>query len=213
MSGKLAEQLYDEAARTSVSEEVESDDNLVRHWQDELREAHEKAELYREDVGVARAFRADAKHTASAIVELPSRIVSRRSEIGYDLWAKSHLSTFREIPVVSKDKAFASVTKADLESLAPELFRAIPLKSALWADWTVWNFRRNRLHRARALPAEAVQRARGSLEHFERLEVWQAVGMADPWLVGAMTTPTGRERFYMLFDWGLEGTADRDLFR
>ncbi len=49
--------------------------------------------------------------------------------------------------------------------------------------------------------------------HFERVEVWQAVGMADPWLVGVLRTPSGRERFYMLYDWGLEGTLDRDLLR
>ena len=213
MSARLTEQLLEHVARASVSDEVESDDDLIRVWQDELREAVEKIELYRSDAGVAKTFRADAKHTEASLAQLPSRIASRRSEIAYELWSKEHLAAFREIPVTSRDKSFASVTKTDLEALAPELHRAIPLKSALWADWSVWNFRRHRLSRFKALPAEAVHRARGSLQHFERLEVWQAVGMADPWLVGAIQTPTGKERFYLLFDWGLETTLDRELLR
>jgi len=213
VSVQLAEHLIAQAARTSVAEEIESDDNHVRAWQDELQEAREKGDLYRSDPAVARAFRADAKHTEAVLAELPGRISMRRAEIAYDEWTRAHLSAFPEIPVVSKDRSFASIPKGHLEILAPELARAIPKKSALWADWTVWNFKRHRLRRAKALPAEAVQRARGSLEHFERLEVWQAVGMADPWLVGVMRAPSGRDRFYMLYDWGIEATLDRELLR
>lgn len=213
MSARLTEQWLEQAAQRSVSDEVESDDNLVRLWQDELREAAEKMETYRSDREVARAFRADARHTEALLAELPRRIATRRAEIAYELWARENLVTFQEIPVLSKDRSFASIPKVDLARLAPELAREIPKKSALWADWTVWNFRRHRLDRFKALPAEAVQRARGSLMHFERVEVWQAVGMADPWLVGVMRTPTGDERFYLLYDWGLEATLDRELLR
>jgi len=213
VSGRLTEQLLEDAARSSVSDEVESDDDLVRVWQDELRDAKEKIEAYRSDDHLARTFRADARHTEAVLAQLPGRIAARRSEIAYDQWASVNLDGFLEIPVASRDKHFVSIPKGDLERLAPELSKAIPKKSALWADWSVWNFQRHRLHRAKALPAEAVRRARGSLQHFERLEVWQAVGTADPWLVGVMTTPTGRERFYLLFDWGLETTLDRELLR
>lgn len=213
MSARLTEQLAEQAAKASVSDEIESDDNLVRLWQDELREAKEKRDVYESDAGLEKAFRADAKHTESVLAELPQRIATRRAEIGYELWAKENLSAFHEIPVASKDKSFASVAKPALELLAPELSREIPKKSALWADWSVWNFKRHRLNRFKALPAEAVQRARGSLHHFERVEVWQAVGMADPWLVGVMRTPSGQERFHLLYDWGLETTLDRDLLR
>ena len=55
---------------------------------------------------------------------------------------------------------------------------------------------------------EAVHRARGSLAFFERLEVWQAVGIADPWLVGVMRTPAGPECFYLLYNWNLETRSD-----
>lgn len=213
MSANLTEQLLEQAAKASVSDEIESDDNLVRVWQDELRDANEKRQVYASDAEVERAFRADARHTQAVLATLPARIATRRAEIAYERWAKENLSAFQEIPVVSKDKSFASVPKAQLERLAPELATAIPRKSALWADWSVWNFKRHRLNRFKALPAEAVQRARGSLHYFERVEVWQAVGMADPWLVGAMRTPSGRERFYLLYDWGLETTLDRDLLR
>jgi len=213
VSMRLTEQLQDAAARTSVSDEVETDDDLVRVWQDELREAREKVEAYRTDEGLARTFRADARHSEAALEQLPGRIAQRRSEIAYGVWASTNLAAFQEIPVSSRDKRFASVPKPELELLSPGLSREIPKKSALWADWQVWNFKRHRLNRAKALPAEAVQRARGALQHFERLEVWQAVGMADPWLVGVMSTPAGKERFYLLFDWGLETTIDKDLLR
>ena len=56
---------------------------------------------------------------------------------------------------------------------------------------------------------KAVHRARGSLALFERLEVWQAVGMANPWLVGVMCTPAGPEGFYLLDSWSLETRSDR----
>ena len=153
------EQLTETAAQIPVSDEVESDDNLVRLWQDELREAKEKIDLYRSDVEMAR--------------------------------------TFEEY----------------LTLLSPELATAIPKKSALWEDWSVWNFKRHPLRQATALPAEAVRRARNALRHFERLEVWQAVGMADPWLVGVMAAPSEAERYYLLYDWGLETTLDRALAR
>lgn len=192
---------------------MESDDNMVRGWQDAWREAREKNEVYRSEPGLAKTFHADAKDTQAALTELPTRIAMRRAEIAYEEWTRSTLSAFPEIPVVSRDRTFASIPKGQLEVLSPDLARAIPKKSALWADWSVWNFKRHRLHRAKALPAEAVQRARGSLQHFERLEVWQAVGMADPWLVGITRTPSGRDRFYLLFDWGLETTLDRELMR
>jgi hypothetical protein len=207
------EQLTEEAAQVPVSQEVESDDNLVRLWQDELREALEKVEVYHSDEDLARTFEADRRHTEAVLQEVPRRILARRAEIAYDEWAHDHLSGLVEIPVVSKDHAFASVRKEYLTLLAPELSTAIPKKSALWADWSVWNFKRHPLNRAKALPAEAVHRARGALRHFERLEVWQAVGTADPWLVGVMETPAGKERYYLLHDWGLEATLDRELMR
>ena len=207
------EQFLEQAAQVSVSDEVESDDNLVRLWQDELREAREKIEVYRSDVEMARTFEADRKHTETVLQSLPQRIAGRRAEILFDAWTKESLRGFIEIPVVSKDHVFASVRKEYLTLLSPDLAKEIPKKSALWADWSVWNFKRHPLNRAKALPAEAVHRARGSLKHFERLEVWQAVGMADPWLVGVLQAPSGEEHFYLLFDWGLETTLDRDLMR
>lgn len=213
VSLQVTEQLLAQAAQTPVSEEVESDDNLVRLWQDELREARDKLEVYRSDADLARTFEADRRHTEEALQTLPRRIQDRRAEIAYAAWAREHLSGFVEIPVTSKDHLFASVRKEYLTLLSPELAAAIPKKSVLWADWSVWNFKRHPLHRATALPAEAVHRARGALRHFERLEVWQAVGMADPWLVGVMGTPGGAERYYMLFDWGLETTLDRASMR
>lgn len=213
MSAELRPQLLDEAARIPVSDEVESDDNLVRLWQDELREAREKIEIYRSNVSIARTFDADVRHTREALADLPQRIASRRAEIAYERWAQETLAGLTEIPVASKDRAFASVGKEALALLAPELAVAIPKKSRLWTDWSVWNFKRQTLARSKALPAEAIRRARGSIAHFEHLEIWEAVGMADPWLVGAVRMPTGRERFYLLFDWGLEGTRGREALR
>lgn len=207
------EQLIEAAAQTRVSDEVESDDNLVRLWQDELREAQEKIELYRSNAEMARAFEADREHTEVALQVLPQRIATRRAEIAFEAWSRETLQGLTEIPVVSKDRAFASVRKEYLALLAPELATAIPKKSALWDDWSVWNFKRHSLSRAKALPVEAVHRARNMLHHFERLEVWQAVGMADPWLVGVTTAPSGKDHFYMLYDWGLEGTVDSALLR
>ena len=202
------EQLVENAAQTRVSDEVESDDNLVRLWQDELREAQEKIELYRSNAEMADAFEADLEHTEAVLQALPERIHSRRAEIAFETWSRQNLQGLTEIPVVSKDRVFASVRKEYLTLLSPELAVAIPKKSALWEDWSVWNFKRHALNRAKALPAEAVHRARNMIQHFERLEVWQAVGMADPWLVGVMTAPSGKDHFYMLYDWGLESTLD-----
>ena len=207
------EQLTETAAQIPVSDEVESDDNLVRLWQDELREAKEKIDLYRSDVEMARTFEADVAHTETLLESLPSRILTRRAEIAFDAWSSEHLRGLTEIPVISKDRAFASVRKEYLTLLSPELATAIPKKSALWEDWSVWNFKRHPLRQATALPAEAVRRARNALRHFERLEVWQAVGMADPWLVGVMAAPSEAERYYLLYDWGLETTLDRALAR
>ena len=207
------EQLTEAAAQVSVSDEVESDDNLVRMWQDELREAEEKIEVYRSDAALAETFEADVQHTATLLKTLPERIRNRRTEIAFEAWARDRLRGLPEIPVVSKDHAFASVRKEYLALLAPDLARAIPKKSALWADWSVWNFRRHPLHRATALPAEAVHRARNALGHFERLEVWQAVGTADPWLIGVLPGPSQTERYFLLYDWGLETTLDRSLAR
>lgn len=207
------EQLVETAAQTRVSDEVESDDNLVRLWQDELREAQEKIELYRSNAEMARAFEADRQHTETVLQALPQRILSRRAEIAFETWSRENLRDLTEIPVVSKDHTFASVRKEYLTLLSPELATAIPKKSALWEDWSVWNFKRHPLSRAKALPAEAVHRARNLIHQFERLEVWQAVGMADPWLVGMMTAPSGTEHFYMLYDWGLESTLDSAMLR
>ncbi len=207
------EQLREHAAQMPVSAEMETDDNLVRLWQDELREAKEKIELYASDGALAKAFEADVAHTRQILASLPAKILQRRAEIAFEVWAQENLRALPEIPVVSKDHLFASVRKEYLALLAPELAREIPKKSVLWADWSVWNFKRHRLSRFKALPAEAVHRARGALRHFERLEVWQAVGMADPLLVGVMVTPSGRERFYLLYDWGLETALDRELLR
>ncbi len=207
------EQLTETAAQIPVSDEVESDDNLVRLWQDELREAKEKIEVYRSDAELAEAFAADLEHTETVLRSLPDRILTRRAEIAFEAWSRSHLHGLPEIPVVSKDHAFASVRKEYLTLLSPELARAIPKKSALWADWSVWNFKRHALNRATALPAEAVHRARNALKHFERLEVWQAVGMADPWLIGVISDATATERYYLLYDWGLETTLDSAMAR
>ena len=213
MRGRLVEQLIEEAAQVSVSDEMESDDNLVRLWQDELREAEEKIEVYRSDSAIADAFEADVEHTEGLLRSLPHRILGRRAEIAFDQWTREHLGGLTEIPVVSKDHTFASVKKEYLTLLSPELARAIPKRSALWSDWSVWNFKRHPLHRATALPAEAVHQARNSLKHFERLEVWQAVGMADPWLVGVLAGPGDAQRYFLLYDWGIETTLDRTLAR
>lgn len=207
------EQLTEAAAQIPVSDEVESDDNLVRLWQDELREAKEKIEVYASDADLAHAFEADLAHTRTALKSLPDRILSRRAAIAFEAWAKDHLHGLPEIPVASKDYLFASVRKEYLTLLSPELARAIPKKSALWADWSVWNFKRHPLKQATALPAEAVHRARNALKHFERLEVWQAVGMADPWLIGILAGPSESERYFLLYDWGLETTLDREQSR
>ncbi len=207
------EQFLEQAAQVSVSDEVENDDNLVRLWQDELRDAKEKIEVYRSDAEMARTFQADRRHTETVLETLPKRIASHRAQILFDEWAEESLRGFIEIPVVSKDSTFASVKKEYLTLLSPDLAREIPKKSALWADWSVWNFKRHALSRATALPAEAVRRARGHLRHFEHLEVWQAVGMADPWLVGLVQAPSGAERYFLLYDWGLETTLDRTLMR
>lgn len=207
------EQRWNEVTQRPVSDEVESDDNLVRLWQDELREAHEKIAVYRSDASAASSFEADLRHTEAALTSLPQRIAARRADIAYEQWAQQTLAGLTEIPVASMDRSFASVRKEYLTLLAPELAIAIPRKSHLWTDWSVWNFKRHALKRAKALPAEALHRARGALQHFDRLEVWQAVGMADPWLVGAMRAPDGRYRFYLLYDWGVETTSDRDTLR
>ncbi len=213
MSARFVEQLVDTAAQTRVSDEVESDDNLVRLWQDELREARDKVDFYRAHSELADAFAADREHSEALLVSLPQRIVTRRTELAFEEWMRENLQGLVKIPVDTKDHVFASVKKEYLSVLSPELARAIPKKSALWADWSVWNFKRHPLNRAKALPMEAVHRARNMLQHFERLEVWQAVGMADPWLVGILPAPSGEEHFFLLYDWGLETTLDSAMLR
>jgi hypothetical protein len=197
----------------SAHDELDSDDDLVRAWLDELREAEEKMEAYESEVSIARTFEADVRHTQTVLATLPQRIAARRAEVAEERWAKETFGGLQEIPVASMDRSFASVKKGDLSRIAPDLAAAIPKKSQLWADWSVWNFRRRSLRRASKLPAEAVRRAHGSLAQFERLEVWQTVGMTDPWLVGRVRLPSGRERFYLIYDWGLETTAERRALR
>ncbi|TLZ70076.1 MAG: hypothetical protein E6K06_08565 [Methanobacteriota archaeon] len=114
-----------------------------------------------------------------------------------------------KLEVYRSDASLAQTLDADVQHTE----RTIPKKSHLWADWTVWNFRRRPVHRASAMPAEALRRTQASLAYFERLEVWHAVGMADPWLVGGVRLPSRRERFYLLYDWGTETTADRQGLR
>ncbi len=213
MSARFMEQLVETAAQTRVSDEVESDDNLVRLWQDELREAREKVDFYRAHSEMASTFAADREHSQALLATLPQRIQSRRAEIAFEDWMQENLRGLVEIPVSSKDHVFASVKKEYLALLSPELAKAIPKKSALWADWSVWNFKRHQLNRAKALPLEAVHRARNLIQHFERLEVWQAVGMADPWLVGILPSPSGEERYVLVYDWGLESTLDSAILR
>src|SRR6266702_1090732 len=152
---ELMEQLRIDAAQRPVSGEQESDDNLVRLWQDELREAREKLEVYRSDASASRAFGADVRHTQAVLESLPARIATRRAEIAYEQWAQETLAGLAEIPVSSMDRSFASIRKEYLTVLAPELAIAIPKKSHLWTDWSVWNFKRHRLDRAKARPAEA----------------------------------------------------------
>jgi hypothetical protein len=197
----------------SAHEDLETDDDVVRAMQEELREAEEKIEVYRSDAAIARAFEADVRHTEATLATLSGRIAARRAEIADELWAKQTFAGLPEIPVASRDRSFVSLKKDDLSRIAPHLAAAIPKKSRLWADWTVWNFRRRPLRRASAIPAEAVRRAHGSVAHFHRLEVWQAVGVADPWLVGVLRLSSGGERFCLLYDWGLEMTAGREALR
>lgn len=200
-------------AEKSAHDEVESDDDLIRAWQDELREAAEKMEVYRSDAASAQTFEADVRHTHAILATLPQRIAARRAEIAQERWAETTFAGLTEIPVASLDRSFVSVAKEVLSRIAPELSAAIPKKSRLWADWSVWNFKRRSVRRANTMPAEALRRAHGALAHFERLEVWQAVGMEDPWLVGVVRLASRRERFYLLYDWGLETTAKRGALR
>jgi len=201
------------ATETSAHDDWETDDDVVRAMQDELHEAEEKLEVYRSDAPLARTLNADLQHTETTLATLSRRIAARRAEIAEESWASETFAGLREIPIASHDRSFASVRKEDLSLIAPRLAAEIPKKSHLWADWTVWNFRRRPVHRANAIPAEALRRAQASLAYFEQLEVWHAVGMADPWLVGGVRLPSRRERFYLLYDWGTETTADREDLR
>ena len=201
------------ATETSALDDLETDDDVVRAMQDELHEAEEKLEVYRSDAPLARTLNADLQHTETTLATLSRRIAARRAEIAEESWASETFAGLREIPIASHDRSFASVRKEDLSLIAPRLAAEIPKKSHLWADWTVWNFRRRPVHRANAIPAEALRRAQASLAYFEQLEVWHAVGMADPWLVGGVRLPSRRERFYLLYDWGTETTADREDLR
>ena len=201
------------ATETSALDDLETDDDVVRAMQDELHDAKEKLEVYRSDASLARTLDADVQHTETTLATLPRRIAARRAQIEEESWASETFAGLREIPIVSRDRTFVSVRKEDLSLIAPRLAAEIPKKSHLWADWTVWNFRRRPVHRANAIPAEALRRAQASLAYFEQLEVWHAVGMADPWLVGGVRLPSRRERFYLLYDWGTETTADREDLR
>ena len=201
------------AIGTSAHDDLETDDDVVRAMQDELHEAEEKLEVYRSDASLARTLEADVQHTERTLATLSQRIAARRADIAEESWARETLAGLREIPIVSRDRTFVSVRKEDLVWIAPRLAAEIPKKSHLWADWTVWNFRRRPVHRANAMPAEALRRAQASLAYFTRLEVWHAVGMTDPWLVGGVRLPSRRERFYLLYDWGTETTADREDLR
>src|SRR3989449_633135 len=192
---------------------LETDDDVVRAMQDELHEAEEKLEVYRSDASLARTWDADVQHTERTLATLSQRIATRRAEITEESWASETFAGLREIPVASQDRSFVSVRKEDLSRIAPRLAAEIPKKSHLWADWTVWNFRRRPVQRANAMPVEALRRTQASLAYFERLEVWHAVGMADPWLLGGVRLPSNRERFYLLYDWGTETTADRQDLR
>src|SRR6266542_3831464 len=58
---ELMEQLRIDAAQRPVSGEEESDDNLVRLWQDELREAREKLDMYRSDASDRELRREDGQ--------------------------------------------------------------------------------------------------------------------------------------------------------
>src|SRR2546426_1089433 len=198
---------------TAAHDDLETDDDVVRAIQDELHEAEEKLEVYRSDASLARTLDADVQHTERTLATLSQRIATRRAEITEESWASETFAGLREIPVASQDRSFVSVRKEDLSRIAPRLAAEIPKKSHLWADWTVWNFRRRPVHRASAMPAEALRRTQASLAYFERIEVWHAVGMADPWLVGGVRLPSRRERFYLLYDWGTETTADREDLR
>jgi len=201
------------AIETAAHDDLETDDDVVRAMQDELHEAEEKLEVYRSDASLAQTLDADVQHTERTLATLSQRIGTRRAEIAEESWASKTFAGLREIPVASQDRSFVSVRKEDLSRIAPRLAAEIPKKSHLWADWTVWNFRRRPVHRASAMPAEALRRTQASLAYFERLEVWHAVGMADPWLVGGVRLPSNRERFYLLYDWGTETTADREDLR
>jgi len=201
------------AIETAAHDDLETDDDVVRAMQDELHEAEEKLEVYRSDASLAQTLDADVQHTERTLATLSQRIGTRRAEIAEESWASETFAGLREIPVASQDRSFVSVRKEDLSRIAPRLAAEIPKKSHLWADWTVWNFRRRPVHRASAMPAEALRRTQASLAYFERLEVWHAVGMADPWLVGGVRLPSRRERFYLLYDWGTETTADRQGLR
>jgi hypothetical protein len=201
------------APETSANDDLESDDDVVRTIQDELHEAEEKLGLYRSDASLARTLDADVQHTKVRLATFSRRIAARRAEIAEESWARKTFAGLQEIPVASQDRSFVSVRKEDLSRIAPRLAAEIPKKSHLWADWTVWNFRRRPVHRANAMPAKALTRVQVSLAYFERLEVWHAVGMEDPWLVGGVRLPSRRERFYLLCDWGTETTADRQDLR
>src|SRR2546428_5980531 len=201
------------ATETSAHDDWETDDDVVRAMQDELHEAEEKLEVYRSDASLARTLDTDVQQTERTLATLPRRIAARRAQIAEESWASETFAGLREIPIASRDRTFVSVRKEDLARIAPRLAAEIPKKSHLWADWTVWNFRRRPVHRASAMPAEALRRTQASLAYFERLEVWQPVGMADPWLVGGVRRPSNRGRFYPLYDWGNQTTAERGDLR
>src|SRR2546425_12266185 len=187
------------AIGTSAHDDLETDDDVVRAMQGELHEAEEKLGVYRSDASLARTLDADVQHTQTRLATLPRRIAARRAQIAEESWATETFAGLREIPIASQDRSFVSVRKEDLSLIAPRLAAEIPKKSHLWADWTVWNFRRRPVQRASAMPAEALRRTQASLPYFERLEVWHAVGMADPELVGGGRLSLNWGTLYLLY--------------
>src|SRR2546425_5022897 len=165
------------ATETSAHDDWETDDDVVRAMQDELHEAEEKLEVYRSDASLAQTLDTDVLHTETTLATLSQRIAARRAEIAEESWASKTFAGLREIPIVSQDRTFVSVRKEDLSRIAPRLAAEIPKKSHLWADWTVWNFRRRPVHRANAMPAEALRRGQGLLPYFERLGVLHPGGL------------------------------------
>lgn len=209
MATKSVQNVVEHVEREDVVETYESDDDLIREWQEMLMEAREKLAAYSSDPELARQCRSDRKAARKLLISLPKKIAERRQEIAFDEWRSTQLSHLQQIEVVSKDRGFSSISRENLERLSPDLVRMLDGKFRWWETLEVWNFKRHRLGRFKALPTESLSKIKGSLRHFHRLEIWQAVGTADPWLVGVVKSPLGHECFYRLYDWGVESSLDR----